>query len=166
MNRHFPQYHLGVKKMKVRIPFPHVPEDLMAVMMQVENYVNSCGFSTRLLELLRLRVSQINGCAYCIDMHHKEAVAAGEEPLRLYSLSVWRDTDFYDAKEQAALAWCEAITIIHGNNIPDNLFAEMQRHFNDTEITHLTLAITQINSWTRLAKSFGFPPGRYQAGGH
>lgn len=152
--------------MSLRIPFPHVPKDLMAVMMQVENYVNSRGFSTRLLELLRLRTSQINGCAYCIDMHYKEAVAAGEEPLRLYSLAVWRDTDFYDAKEQAALAWCEAITAIHRSELMDNLFAEMQRHFTDTEIACLTLAIAQINSWTRLAKSFGFLPGRYQAGGH
>lgn len=152
--------------MAVRIPFPHVPKDLIAAMMQVENYVNSRGFSTRLLELLRFRTSQINGCAYCIDMHYKEAIAAGEEPLRLYSLSVWRDTDFYDAKEQAALAWCEAVTSIHDKNPTDDLFAEMQRHFKDTEIAHLTLAITQINSWTRLAKSFGFAPGRYQAGGH
>lgn len=152
--------------MTVRIPFPHVPKDLMAVMMQVENYVNSCGFSTRLLELLRLRTSQINGCAYCIDMHYKEAVAAGEEPLRLYSLCVWHDTDFYDAKERAALAWCEAITGINDNKLADNLFVEMQLHFNDIEIANLTLAIAQINSWTRLAKSFSFPPGRYQAGGH
>lgn len=152
--------------MTVRIPFPHVPKDLMAAMMQVENYVNACGFSTRLLELLRFRTSQINGCAYCIDMHYKEAIAAGEEPLRLYSLPVWRDTDFYDAKEQAALAWCEAITAIHDNKLTDNLFAEMQRHFKDTEVAHLTLAIIQINSWTRLAKSFGFAPGLYQAGGH
>jgi AhpD family alkylhydroperoxidase len=152
--------------MAARIPFPHVPKDLMAAMMHVENYVNSCGFSARLLELLRLRTSQINGCAYCIDMHYKEAIAAGEEPLRLYSLSVWRDTDFYDAKEQAALAWCEGVTSAHDNNLTGNLFAEIQRHFKDDEIANLTLAITQINSWTRLAKSFGFPPGRYQAGGH
>lgn len=152
--------------MTTRIPFPHVPKDLMAVMMQVENYVNSCGFSTLFLELLRLRTSQINGCAYCIDMHYKEAIAAGEDPLRLYSLPVWRDTDYYDAKEQAALAWCEAVTVIHDNNITDNLFGEMQRHFKDTEIAHLTLAITQINSWTRLTKSFGFAPGSYQVGGH
>lgn len=152
--------------MTVRIPFSRVPKDLIATMMQVENYVNSCGFGTRLLELLRLRVSQINGCAYCIDMHYKEAIATGEEPLRLYSLSVWRNTDFYDAKEQAALAWCEAITVINGNDLTDDLFAEMQRHFNDTEIAHLTFAVTQINSWTRLAKSFGFAPGRYQVGGH
>ena len=152
--------------MTVRISFPDVPKDLIAVMMQVENYVNSRGFSTRLLELLRLRTSQINGCAYCIDMHYKEAIAAGEEPLRLYSLSVWRDTDFYDAKERAALARCEAITAIHDNNITDNLFADIQRHFKDTEIAYLTLAITQINSWTRLTKSFGFTPGHYQAGEH
>lgn len=152
--------------MAVRIAFSHVPKDLMATMMHVENYVNSRGFSVRLLELLRLRTSQINGCAYCIDMHYKEAIAAGEEPLRLYSLSVWRDTDFYDAKEQAALAWCEAVTSIHNYNLTDNLFIEMQQHFTDDEIAHLTLTITQINSWTRLAKAFGFPPGRYQAGGH
>ena len=152
--------------MSARIPFLHIPKELMAAMMHVENYVNSCGFSTRLLELLRLRTSQINGCAYCIDMHYKEAIAAGEEPLRLYSLSVWRDTDFYDAKEQAALAWCEAVTSIQDHDLTDHLFADMQRHFKDDEIAHLTLAVTQINSWTRLAKSFGFPPGYYQVGKH
>lgn len=152
--------------MSARIPFSHVPKDLMATMMRVESYVNSRGFSVRLLELLRLRASQINGCAYCIDMHYKEAIAAGEEPLRLYSLSVWRDTEFYDAKEQAALAWCEAVTSIHGRDLSDNLFAAMQRHFKEDEIADLTFAITQINSWIRLAKSFGFPPGHYQAGGH
>jgi AhpD family alkylhydroperoxidase len=166
MNSSFLQHYQRDEKMTVRIPFPQVPKDLMAAMMQVENYVNACGFSARLLELLRLRASQINGCAYCIDMHYKEAIAAGEEPLRLYSLSVWRDTDFYAAKEQAALAWCETITSIHDSNPIDDLFTEMQRHFKDTEIAHLTLAITQINSWTRLVKSFGFPPGHYQVGGH
>jgi AhpD family alkylhydroperoxidase len=152
--------------MTVRISFPSTPKGLMGAMMQVENYVNSCDISTRLLELLRLRVSQMNGCAYCIDMHYKEAIAAGEESLRLYSLSVWRDTDCYDAKEQAALAWCEAVTFIHDRNLADNLFVEMQQHFKDDDIAHLTLAITQINSWTRLVKAFGFPPGRYQVGGH
>lgn len=152
--------------MTVRIAFPNIPKDLFAAMMQVENYVNSCGFSMSLLELLRLRVSQINGCAYCIDMHYKEAIAAGEKPIRLYSLSVWRDTDFYDTKEQASLAWCEAVTAIHDNNPTDDLFAEMQQHFKDNEIANLTLAITQINSWIRLCKSFGFAPGHYQVGGH
>ncbi len=152
--------------MTMRIPFPQVPKDIVATMMQVENYVNTGGFSARFLELLRLRVSQINGCAYCIDMHYKEAITAGEEPLRLYSLPMWRDTDFYDAKEQAALAWCEAVTSIHDNDLFDDLFVKMQRHFKNNEIAHLTLAITQINSWTRLAKAFGFPPGRYQAGQH
>ena len=152
--------------MTVRIPFPHVPKDLISAMMQLENYVNSCGFSTRLLELIRFRVSQINGCAYCIDMHYKEALAAGEDPLRLYSLSVWRDTDFYDTKEQAVLAWCEAVTSIHNNSLTNNLFVEMQHHFKDAEIAHLTLVTTQINSWNRLAKSFGFAAGHYEVRGH
>jgi AhpD family alkylhydroperoxidase len=152
--------------MTVRIAFPNVPKNLIAAMMHVENYVNACGFNMRLLELLRLHASQINGCAYCIDMHYKEAIAAGETPMRLYSLSVWRGTDFYDAQEQAALAWCEAITAIHENNPTDELFGEMQRHFKDSEIANLTLAITQINSWIRLSKSFGFAPGHYEAGRH
>lgn len=151
--------------MTTRIPFQLVPGDLVLTMMQVEKYVNSCSFSPRFLELLRLRVSQINGCAYCIDMHYKEGIAAGEEPIRLYSLSVWRDMDFYNPKEQTALAWCEAVTSIHENNPLDDLFAGMQQHFDDNEIAHLTLVITQINSWTRLAKSFGFLPGYYQTEG-
>ena len=152
--------------MAVRIAFNYVPKDLISAMMQVENYVSSCGFSARFLELLRFRVSQLNGCAYCIDMHYKEAIAAGETPLRLYSLCVWRDTDFYDSKEQAALAWCEAVTAVHGNDSIDDLFVVMQQHFNDIQIADLTLTITQINAWTRLARSLGFSPGHYQAGAH
>lgn len=161
-----PTFILLEIKLTVRIPYTSVPKSLMSAMMHIESHVNSRGFSTRFLELLRVRVSQINGCAYCIDMHYKEAIAAGEEPLRLYSLSVWRDTDFYDDKEQAALAWCEAVTIIQDHNFNDILFSEMQLYFSDDEIAQLTLAITQINSWNRLVKSFGFSPGRYQVNGH
>ena len=150
--------------MTIRIPYPSVPKNLMGAMMHVENHIKTCGFSIKFLELLRVRVAQINACAYCIDMHYKEALAAGEEPLRLYSLPTWRDTDFYDAREMAALAWCEAITDIQKTSNFDTLFAEMQKHFKEDEIAHLTLAITQINSWTRLVKPFGFTPGLYQAG--
>lgn len=152
--------------MSVRIPYPRVPQALMDVMMHMENHINSCGFNARLLELLRLRSSQINGCAYCIDMHYKEAVAAGETALRLYSLAVWRDTDFFDAKEQAALAWCEAVTCVQADHPVDALFDDMRAHFSESEIAYLTLAITQINTWNRLVKSFGFPPGHYQVGAH
>jgi len=152
-----------------RIPFSSVPKELIAAMMGVEHCIDAAGFDRRLLELLRLRVAQINGCAYCIDMHYKEAVAAGEAPHRLYTLSAWRETDFYDASEQAALAWCEAVTMPHGNcrdADEDRLFAELRRHFDEREVAYLTLVIAQLNAWTRLAKPFGFPAGRYQAGSH
>lgn len=152
--------------MTQRLGYGEVPKPLFSAMMKLEQYVNNGAFSVRFLELMRFRVAQINGCVYCLDMHYKEAVAAGEQPLRLYSLSAWRETDYYDEKERAMLAWCEAVTAIDRATQLDALFAELQQHYQPAEIAHLTLAICQINSWTRLAKAFGFPGGLYQVGTH
>lgn len=148
--------------MPARISFPDVPHGLMSAMMAVEDYINGTGLGTRLLELMRLRVSQLNGCAYCIDMHYKEAIAAGEQDLRLYSLSVWHTTSFYDEKENAVLAWAEAVTLLTEDKITNELFEKMRRIFTQEQLANLTLAVVQINSWNRLAKSFGFEPGHYK----
>lgn len=134
--------------------------------MAVEDYINGTGLGTRLLELMRLRVSQLNGCAYCIDMHYKEAIAAGEQDLRLYSLSVWHATSFYDEKENAVLAWAEAVTLLTEDKITNELFEKMRRIFTQEQLANLTLAVVQINSWNRLAKSFGFEPGHYKTSKH
>lgn len=151
--------------MTERIAYSEIPGALIECMMATEKYVNSCGFSPRLLELIRFRASQLNGCAYCIDMHHKEAIHAGEFPHRLYSLSAWGDTPFYTDEEKAALRWTEAITLLPEDRTSDRMVEEMQRFFDKATLANLTLAIVQINGWNRLAKSFGFEPGHYQAGG-
>ena len=151
--------------MTERIAYSEIPGALIECMMATEKYITSCGFSTRLLELIRFRASQLNGCAYCIDMHHKDAIHAGESPHRLYSLSAWGDTPFYTDEEKAVLRWTEAITLLPEDRTSDRMVEEMYRFFDKANLANLTLAIVQINGWNRLAKSFGFEPGHYQAGG-
>ena len=148
-----------------RINSQRIPENIMSSMMQVENQIHSIGLDKKLMELMKLHVSQLNGCAYCMDMHFKEGIAAGEDAQRLYSLSTWRETDYFNEDEQALLAWSEAVTLIADS--PGNLqtaFDGINKHFSMDEIVHLTLAIIQINSWNRLAKSFGFKAGSYKTG--
>lgn len=150
--------------MQTRIPFAKVPQDLMGAMMAVENYVNRNGFDIKLLELMRLRVAQINGCAYCIDMHFKEGLHHDEKLERLYSLPAWRDAPFYTPKERAVLAWAEAVTLPAAEGDLDALYQALLDHFNQEQVANLTIAVVQINSWTRLAKTFGFEAGHYRAG--
>ena len=148
------------------IPFEQIPESLMACMLQTEKYVNSLNIiDEKQMELMRSHASMINGCAYCVDMHFKEAMAAGEQEQRLYSLPVWKKTNFYTDAEQALLAWTESLTDIKkdADGLQD-AFEMMQQHFSVDDIANLTLAVVQINSWTRLAKAFGFEPGSYQVG--
>jgi len=130
-------------------------------MMQVEEYIKGTSLDFKLLELIRLRVSQINGCAYCVDMHFKEAEAAGENIQRLYSVSCWRETPYYTARERAALAWAEAVTMVADSGIPDELYDEVREHFSKEEIANLSLAVSTINGWNRLVMSFRFEPGTH-----
>ncbi|MDN5202266.1 carboxymuconolactone decarboxylase family protein [Fulvivirgaceae bacterium BMA10] len=145
-----------------RITFQELPDGLIANMMKVENYINNAEIDMKLLELIRYRVSQINGCAYCLDMHHKEAIHIGETELRLHSLAAWREAPFYSEKEKAVLAYAEAVTQIAGNDIGEDIFTTLTKFFSKAEIANLTLAISHINSWTRLGKCFRFTPGNYQ----
>lgn len=152
--------------MSTRISFPEIPADLIGCLMSGENYVNSVGLDQKLLELVRFYVSEINRCAYCIDMHFKEAVEAGEDPQRLYSVRAYAETGYYSEEERAILAWAEAVTqISEDHNIPA-LFEKLSKHFSKEVIANLTMVIIQINSWTRLAKSFGFEAGSYKVGQH
>jgi AhpD family alkylhydroperoxidase len=121
-----------------------------------------CGLEKSLLELVKLRASQINGCAYCLDMHSKDALAAGETPQGLVVLDAWRETPFYTDRERAALTWCEAVTRISETHAPDEAFQAAREHFNEVELVNLTLAITAINTWNRIAISFRSVPGTYQ----
>jgi len=131
-------------------------------MAGLEKYVHECGLESSLLELVKMRTSQINGCAFCLDMHWKDARAAGESEQRLYSLDAWRETPFYSERERAALAWTEAVTLVADSHVPDELYEEVRQHFSEEELVNLTLAIVAINGWNRLSISFRAEPGIYQ----
>lgn len=131
-------------------------------MAGLERYVHQCGLEKSLLELVKSRASQINGCAYCIDMHTKDARAQGEQEQRLYALSVWEETPFFTERERAALAWTEAVTKVGETRVPDAVYEHASRFFNEKELVDLTLAIVAINGWNRLAISFRTVPGTYQ----
>ncbi len=131
-------------------------------MYELEKTVRESGLETSLLNLVRLRASQINGCAYCLDMHTKDARAAGETEQRLYTLSAWRETPFFTEQERAALEWTEAVTRVAETHVPDESFKRARRHFTETELANLTFAVVAINSWNRLAISFRIPPGTYE----
>lgn len=137
------------------------PEGFRAF-VTLHRYVDACGLEQSLLNLIRLRASQIEGCAYCIDAHTKDARAQGETEQRLYVLNAWRETSFYTDRERAALAWTEALTLIHENDVPDGLYESVRQQFTEKELVDLTLAIISINSWNRLAKSVRLVPGTYQ----
>ncbi|MCZ7610558.1 MAG: carboxymuconolactone decarboxylase family protein [Ignavibacterium sp.] len=123
-------------------------------MLELEKTVHKSGLDPKLLELLKIRASQINGCAHCLEMHTKDAIAIGESEQRLFVLAAWRETPFYSEKEKAALAWCESLTELSSKGAPENLYKDLQKHFTDREITELTIAIVAINGWNRLAVSF------------
>ncbi len=136
------------------------PEAIKA-MYGLESYIAGCGLEHSLRELVKTRASQINGCAFCIDMHTKDARAAGETEQRLYALNAWRETPFFTDRERAALAWTEAVTRI-GGGVSDELYEEVRRYFSEKEITDLTWAVAAINAWNRVAISFRSVPGSYQ----
>ena len=129
---------------------------------KLEGYVLLTDLDRRLLELVRLRASQLNGCAYCVDMHTKDARAEGESEQRLYAVAVWEETPFFTDRERAALAWTEAVTLLHETRVPDDVFELARRHFDEKELVDLTLAIVAINAWNRLAVSFRVEAGTYQ----
>lgn len=140
---------------------------VMKAMYGLEEPLRNSGLEPALRELVKTRASQINGCAYCIDMHTKDARAQGETEQRLYALNAWRETPFYTERERAALEWTEHLTLIAGKDVPDELYARMKEHFSEEEIVKLTLAVLQINGWNRLAISARAPVGSYQpAHGH
>ena len=128
----------------------------IGAMMSVEAYLDDCGLEATLVELIKMRASQINGCAFCLDMHSKDARANGESEQRLYLLSAWRESSLFSPRERAALAWTESLTSIADNHAPDRLFEALRQHFSDEEITNLTLLVCQINSWNRFAVGFRY----------
>lgn len=152
--------------MQPRLEYDKIAPEGLRAMYGLEKYARDCGLEHSLLELIKYRASQINGCAFCMDMHTKDARAAGETEQRLYTLSAWRETPFYTDRERAALAWTEAVTQVSESHVSDELYEATRRHFNEKELADLTLAIVAINGWNRLAISFRKVPGTYQVAGH
>ena len=149
--------------MKPRLDYKGVAPDAFKAMLGLEGYVRQSGLEHPLLELVKTRVSQINGCAHCLDMHTKDARAGGETEQRLYVLPAWREAPFYSDRERAALAWAEAVTRIGEDGVSDELYAQVQRHFEGKALVDLTLAVIAINGWNRLAIPFRAEVGSYQS---
>lgn len=148
--------------MKARLNYSKDAPEAIKGMLELEKFVHGSGLERTLYELVKTRASQINGCAYCLDMHTKDARLAGETEQRLYTLSAWRETPFYTERERAALAWTEALTLISENDVPDTLYEATRKYFDEKEIITLTMAIVAINGWNRLAIGFRSVPGSYE----
>ncbi|HEY9447752.1 MAG TPA: carboxymuconolactone decarboxylase family protein [Burkholderiales bacterium] len=144
--------------MQQRLNYMKSAPEVYQAMASLQAAVNKSGLEHALIELVKLRASQINGCAFCIDMHFKDAMAEGESAQRLYMLDAWREAPLYSERERAALAWTEAITLIHDEGASDPVYEEVRKHFSEHEIAHLTLAIVAINGWNRLSIAARTPP--------
>jgi AhpD family alkylhydroperoxidase len=149
--------------MQPRLNYGAVAPGLVQAMMGLETYLHECGLEPALLELVKLRASQINGCAYCIDMHTKDARARGESEQRLYLLDAWRESPCYTERERAAMEWTEAVTLVAQGHVPDEVYERVRKHFDESELANLTLAVVAINGWNRLCISFRVPVGDYKA---
>ncbi len=148
--------------MEARIDYLKSARGAYHAMLGIEHYLQQSGLEQSLLHLIKLRVSQVNGCAYCIDMHWKDLRAAGESEQRLYGLDAWEESPYYTDRERAALAWAESVTNIQEGHVPDEVFERVKDFFNDKELADLTLAVTAINSWNRLSIAARTVPGTYQ----
>jgi AhpD family alkylhydroperoxidase len=135
---------------------------ILKAMYGLETPLQNSGLEPKLRELVKIRASQLNGCAFCIDMHTKDARAHGETEQRIYALSAWRETPFFTDRERAALEWAEHLTLIAGRDVPDDLYARVRGQFSEAETAQLTLAVVQINGWNRLVKTFRPVVGSYQ----
>ena len=148
--------------MEPRIDYLKSARGAYHALLGIEHYLQQCGLEESLQNLIKLRVSQINGCAYCIDMHWKDLRASGEGEQRLYGLDAWEESPYYTERERAALAWAESVTNIQEGHVPDGVFERVKEFFNDKELADLTLAVTAINSWNRLSIAARTVPGTYQ----
>jgi AhpD family alkylhydroperoxidase len=147
--------------METRVNFLEKGMGAMKTLFVLGNYIKKCTIDQKLAHLIEFRVSQINGCAYCLDMHWKDAISEGESEQRLYGLSAWRESPYYSARERAALAWAEAVTKAH---VPDEVYAEAESQFTDEELIDLTIIVTTINTWNRLNLAFPNDVGSYRVG--
>jgi AhpD family alkylhydroperoxidase len=148
--------------MEARFNYAKAAPGVYKAMLGLDQYLEDCGLEESLLHLMRLRASQINGCAYCLDMHWKDLRTSGEQEQRLYSLDAWRECPYYTERERAALAWTEAVTLITAGHVPDTVYEEALAHFSERELSDLTLAVTVINTWNRLSIAARTVPGAYR----
>jgi AhpD family alkylhydroperoxidase len=148
--------------MKPRLNYAKAAPGVYDAMDSLDSYLSQSSLGEPLLNLVRLRASQINGCAYCLDMHWKDLRAVGETEQRLYSLDAWRESPYYTERERAALAWTEAVTLIAADHAPDAVHQEGRAHFSERELADLTLAVATINAWNRLSIAARLVPGKYQ----
>ncbi|MDP1602149.1 MAG: carboxymuconolactone decarboxylase family protein [Legionella sp.] len=137
-----------------RIDYYKTSPEAVKSMMSLDRYITNCGLDKLLLELIKLRASQINGCAFCVDLHCRDALKAGESQRRINAVAVWHETPFFTPRERAGLAWTEAITLLSETHAPEELYQDVRAHFSEKETVDLTMAIIMINSWNRLAVSF------------
>jgi AhpD family alkylhydroperoxidase len=150
--------------MKSRINFMQVSGGALKSLLGVNAAIEEGGLDEKLLHLIELRASQINGCAYCIDMHSKDARAAGDTEQRLYGVSAWREAPYYTDRERAALEWAEAVTLVSSTSVPDSAYEAVRAQFSEKEIAFLTLAVSMINAWNRLNVALRTVPGDYRPG--
>jgi AhpD family alkylhydroperoxidase len=148
--------------MKPRLNYAKAAPGVYDAMDALDQYLGTCGLDRSLMYLVQLRASQINGCAYCVDMHWKDLRALGEAEQRLYSLSVWRECPYYSDRERAALAWAEAVTLIDHDRVPDAVYEQARSQLSEKELSDLTLAVATINAWNRLSIAARLVPGSYQ----
>jgi AhpD family alkylhydroperoxidase len=150
--------------MKERINWHQLVPDAYKAQATLERYVRASGLEPRLVELVKLRASQINQCAFCVDMHWKDLRAAGESEQRLYGLGAWRESPYYTDRERAAFEWTESVTLLTNGFVPDDVFDRARAHFSEEELVKLTMAIVTINGWNRLSVAFRTVAGQYQPG--
>ena len=148
--------------MQPRIDYTKYAKEALKSMFGLEKYISESGLDHKLIHLIKMRASQINGCAYCIDMHSKDARALGETEQRLYELDAWRETPFYTDRERAALEWTEALTSVSETHVPDAVYNEVKKYFSEKEIVDLTIVVSTINMWNRVAISMRAVPGHYR----
>jgi AhpD family alkylhydroperoxidase len=149
--------------MQPRLDYPRLSPAGYRAMLELNRFAENSGLEHSLLELVKIRSSQINGCAYCLDMHTIDARAAGETEQRIYVLDAWREAPFYSDRERAALAWAEAVTLVSETHVPDDVYDEARRHFTEEELVNLTWAVVVINGWNRISVAFRSQPGHYEA---
>lgn len=148
--------------MEARLNYQGLAPSVMTAMLGLEAAIRTSQLEESLIDLVKLRASQINGCAPCIDMHAKDLRARGESEQRLYLLNAWREAPFYTARERAALEWAEAVTLVTEGNVPDDVYAKVRKQFSDAEIVNLTLVVVAINGWNRFNIAFRSVPGSYE----